>query len=190
MSKKILLYSLFVTIIYLNGCSPIPRNFKDEVLDDMYPILTEEQYQKIESINNKNELSEYLDLFWKNIDSEKINISKSEYLKRLSYANAHYRDYRGWGRSDRKRIYLLNGPPTFIDREEFCEVTISQYTSVKSIEIWVYMDRGRNNNFQSQGDSVYEGMKKFIFADLYGAGLYTLLYSSEEEGNIDVRLLH
>lgn len=180
------------TIIALSSCSLAPKTIREKMLDDIYPILSYNEYQEISSINSKEELVKSINEYWDNVDVPN-GMSKdefrAEYKKRLKYANEHYPDRKGWGRSDRKRVYLLYGPPSYIERKELTNIQLSRSTTIKSLEIWMYMSPGNNNSLPSQGDEIHFGEKKFIFADETGAGFYKALYSSEESEYFDSRLL-
>jgi len=193
MVKYLLMYSLVVVfvVIAFPGCSVVPKNFKETTLDDMYPILTDEQYQEMKSLNSDGELTTFLNEYWQSIDSSTSEHEcKTEYLRRLEYANKHFPDRRGWGRSDRKRIYLVYGPPDYIERYASTENRIGAFSRMKSIEIWLYMSPGKNNSFPSQGNSFDKGEKKFLFADITGVGIYKILYSSEDNEDIDIRMFN
>jgi GWxTD domain-containing protein len=182
---------VFVAITTISGCSGVPKSFKETTLDDMYPILTDEQYLRLESTTTDEEIFQFLETFWQENDlssNTKENEFKAEYSRRLEYANAHFPDRRGWGRSDRKRIYLIFGPPVFIERYENTNVQIGSSLPTKSIEIWLYMTPGRNSSLPSYGDDIHTGEKKFIFVDITGTGFYTILYSSEDREDIDIRM--
>jgi GWxTD domain-containing protein len=183
---------IFVVIAF-PGCSIVPKSFKETTLDDMYPILTDEQYQEMKTLNSDEELTNFLDTYWHNLDSTSCtseNEYKTEYVRRLKYANEHFPDSRGWGRSDRKRIYLVYGPPDYIERYASTENRIGAFSRMKSIEIWLYMSPGKNNSFPSQGNNFDKGEKKFLFADVTGVGIYKILYSSEDNGDIDIRMFN
>jgi GWxTD domain-containing protein len=193
MRISLLIYSLVIilAIVTFSGCSSGPKSFKETTLDDMYPILTDEQYQTLKSLSSDEEITKSLDKYWQDIDSTsgtRENECKAEYLRRLEYANDHFPDRRGWGRSDRKRIYLVYGPPCSIERFECTNIQIGTFSTIKSIEIWSYMTPGRNNSLPSYGDDINKGEKKFFFADMTGSGIYTILYSSEDCGDIDIRV--
>ncbi len=158
----------------------------------MYPILTEKQYSTLQSLGDDTAITQFLDKFWEAMDSTsgvESGESKSVYGQRLEYANTHFPDRRGWGRSDRKRIYLRYGPPTFVDHYDYTDNPLGELSTIKAYEIWLYMTPGRDDALPSYGDDVYPGEKKFIFVDLTGFGFYTIFYSSEDAGDIDVRAL-
>ncbi|MEJ2052510.1 MAG: GWxTD domain-containing protein [Calditrichaceae bacterium] len=177
-SLSIVVLIMLITI----GCSSIPKTLKEKTLDDMYLILSEKQYKKLDSLNNEDDINKFLDDFWKNLELEFGNNGielRKEYLRRLSYANKHYPDRMGWGRSDRKRIYLIYGPPAYIDRSLFTNIPIGDLSIINELEIWEYMKPGK-----------YDSEMKFIFADFDGVGIYKIIYSSEDYGDTDMRVLN
>jgi GWxTD domain-containing protein len=184
-------YSIIIVfiIITFSGCSSIPKSFKETTLDDMYPILSEEQYQTLDSLNSDEQITEFINKYWQNIDSTTVitkNVLRAEYQRRLEYANEHFPDRQGWGRSDRKRIYLIYGPPYLIDRDELSDIEYGASSKIKSREIWSYMTSGKNISLSSYGDDIYPGEKKFIFVDITGCGIYRIIYSSEDSKDIDL----
>lgn len=194
MIKKYLLNisMMIFIVITLSNCALAPKSFKEKTLDDMYPILTADEYASMLQIENDKELIKSLDEFWNNLElplGKSRDEFRAEYEERIKYANEHFPDRKGWGRSDRKRIYLIYGPPSYIERQEFTNIQISNSAPLHSIEIWMYMSPGNNNSLPSQGDNIHFGEKKFIFADETGSGFYKALYSSEESEYIDARLL-
>ena len=192
-SKLLYLLVIIFTIIALSSCSLAPKTIREKMLDDIYPILTYNEYQEMSSIVSKEELIKSIEEYWENTELPN-GISKdefrAEYEARLKYANEHFPDRNGWGRSDRKRVYLIYGPPSYIERQELTNIQISKSTFLQSIEIWMYMSPGNNNSLPSQGDEIHFGEKKFIFADETGSGFYKALHSSEESEYFDARLLH
>lgn len=193
--KRVLLpqiVSYFLIFVIFISCSSIPKTLKEQTLDDMYPILSEDEYNELSSLNSDKELNLYINKFWQRMDSTSDlspNEFRKEYEKRLKYANLHYPDRRGWGRSERKRVYLIYGPPSYIEKQEFTDIPISKFSKIKALEIWFYMTLGNNNSLPSQGDVVYRGEKKFMFADMVGSGFYKAIYSSEGSEYFDDRLL-
>jgi GWxTD domain-containing protein len=174
---------MLVVMLTLLSCASVPKSFKESALDDMYPILTSEQYDKLKSLDTDEEISLFLSRFWQG-----NNEFKTEYGQRLEYANTHFPDRRGWGRSDRKRIYLIYGPPKCIDRIEHIAVKLGTFAKIKSMEIWSYMVPGKEDSFASYGDDIDKGERRFIFGDEVGSGFYKLMYSSEDCSDIDPRL--
>jgi len=182
---------LSIAILELSGCSGTPKTVKETSLDDMYPVLTEDEYDALSSIESDEEINQFLDYFWWQKDSiagSMGNELRNEYLQRLEYANDHFPDRRGWGRSDRKRIYLVYGPPRTIDRYEFTGIKLGRLSTIKSLEIWSYFVPGKNTSLPSAADYVEKGEMRFVFGDLTGSGFYQILFSSEDGEDIDVRM--
>lgn len=189
--KFLVKYSMVIIfmIITLSGCVSVQNEFKEKTLNDMYPILSDEQYQTMKSLNSDEEINKFIDEYWQSIDStSNLNEEKAEYQQRLEYANEHFPDRKGWGRSDRKRIYLIYGPPTYIERYDYTEIRLGRYSTIKAMEVWLYMTPGKNNSFPSRINNTTYGERKFIFGDVNGVGIYKILYSSEENGDIDTRM--
>lgn len=184
------LLAISSTIILLS-CSVASKNFIEIKLDDMYPILNEEQYENMKSLTTEKEINSFLDDYWNNIQlTLSENELRSEYESRLEYANEHYPDLRGWGRSDRKRIYLIYGPPAYVEHKEFTKTQMSKSSYIQSMEIWYYMTPGKYNFPQSLVETNSKGEKKFIFVDKTGTGNYEVLYSTEDYEYYDLRILN
>ena len=181
--------AMILAIVTYSGCSIVPKSFKETTLDDMYPILTVEQYLTLKSLNSDEEVNKFLEQYWLETESTS-GTEKTEYLERLEYVKQRYPDRRGWGRSDRKRIYLIYGPPSYVEREESANIQLGEFSTIKSLEIWSYMTPETNNSLPSRVDNIYIGEMKFIFGDETGSGNFRLLYSSEDNGDIDIRMLN
>jgi len=184
---------LFLIILFFGGCASGPKSFKDRTLDDMYVILTKDQYKKLKSLETDEAIYKFLDEFWATMDpipDTKENELKDEYQQRLKYANENFEDRKGWGRSDRKKIYLLYGAPTYIERKEYVDVRIGTFSSMKSIEIWYYSSPAKNFVTESSLDVIETGERSFVFAEVNGIGVYELLKSTEDISDIDARLLN
>ncbi len=83
----------------------------------------------------------------------------------------------------------MYGPPAYIERYEYTNIKIAGRSStIKSIEIWSYMIPQKSSALPTYADDINKGEKRFIFGDIVGAGFYELLYSSEDNGDIDVRM--
>ena len=188
MQRTFICFSLAFAI---SACSLSPETFKETTLSDLYPILTTAQYDSIASLSSDTAIADFVDEFWHCRDSvadSQPGELKAEYLKRVAYANLHFPDREGWGRSDRKRIYLLYGPPSFVERYDYTEDPLGPLSTMKAWEIWCYMTPAGTTSFPTYANDVFPGQMKFIFADMTGNGFYTLLFSSENTGDIDVRM--
>lgn len=190
--KSFLPFLVVLTVITCSGCSGVPKSFKETTLDDMYSILSEEQYEILKSLDNDDEIRDFVEDYWRQHDPTPDtgeNELRSEYIGRLVHANENFPDRRGWGRSDQKRIYLIHGPPAFTVRHESISTFLASMTWIKAMKIWLYAEPARFQSLTSFDNDHFHGQKRFIFADLTGAGFYTLIFSSEDYMDIDPRLL-
>jgi GWxTD domain-containing protein len=183
---------VLLIIVVSQGCSILlsDKTFstKDRILNDMYPILSTDQFNDLANLNSDDEIKNFIQNFW-NENTTNGNVTKEEYIRRLEYANHHFADKYGWGRSDRKRIYLIYGPPVDIDRNDYADIPLTVFARIKAIEIWHYGCPGKNSAIKTIFDENSAGEMKFIFADMIGSGNYKILYSSENPGDIDSRIL-
>ncbi len=182
--------------LILSGCADMgfqlpPKSYKQAVLDDYYILLSEEEIAEIESFQTDEEINNFIDELWKGMDptpKTEENELKEEYLKRLAYANEYYPDKTGWGRSERKRIYMINGAPEFIEyKNKVGNLYSLGDTQVQDAEIWVYFNIADYPEFNSRIGEEYAGMKRFVFVDTRGVGVFKLLSSSEDFGDNDAR---
>jgi GWxTD domain-containing protein len=166
----------------------LPNSYRDKIIDDMYCILNSKQLKKLKSLEIKEDIDKFVDNYWKNLDPTPQTLENElriEYENRLKYADEKYTNPRGWGRSDRKRIFLLYGTPDFIDYTNWTDASLSTARRFKSMEIWVYNNPGKFSNIPTIFDNVYPCQTKFIFADCIGSGVYYLIYNTEEMDYID-----
>ncbi|HEX2867363.1 MAG TPA: GWxTD domain-containing protein [Ignavibacteriales bacterium] len=195
-----MLFSKFFSVLLLLGvcgCSSYnyltkrPNDFRHKVLDDMYPVLSADEYKELEMAKTDEEIRKYVDNFWGMNDptpDTPENELREEYEKRLAFANEHFPDLRGWGRSDMKRIYLQYGEPMDVQHINWTDDVLSSGTRIKAAEIWLYPDAGKNSYYQNYFDKTFPGQKKFIFYDTIGSGVYRLAYSTEDIQDIDAIL--
>lgn len=118
-----------------------------------------ERYAKLDSLKDKRE---YLFNFWNNRNqdpSSSRNEFKEQYMKRVEYANQHYKSMgRDGYLSDRGRVLLIYGEP---DQKDL----FPNEPSLKPYEVWFYHE--------------IEGGVSFVFGDLTGFGKYELLNSTK-----------
>ena len=183
---------LILLIFLFQGCSSFfaEKTFssKEKILNDMFPILTTELFHKLSNLNTDNDRNNFVRDFWRGIDSTGNDMEK-EYIQRLKYSDLQFPDKYGWGRSDRKRIYLIYGPPLYIERNNFADIPLDDFAMIKATEVWHYGRPGKNSSIKTIFEDITGGEMKFIFADLIGSGNYVILYSSENPGDIDSRIL-
>jgi GWxTD domain-containing protein len=116
-------------------------------------------YDALENIENKRK---YIYQFWANRDPSvmtMVNEFRAIYMKKISYANDHYRSFTrpGW-KTDRGRVYMMYGLPSDVER-------FHNNPNAFSHEIWRYDD--------------IEGGVEFVFADLQEYGEFMQLHSTK-----------
>lgn len=188
----VLIIAVFILIL-AQGCTtiikPTPQeSYKEKALDDLYSILTPKEMKQLKALNNEDDINRFIERFWKDLDpipETAENELKIEYEKRLAKADQEFGNHRGWGRSDQKRVFLLYGPPDFIDRLIWTDLSVSPGETFRSMEIWVYNKAAKYDDVPTIFDGIYPHQMRFIFGDTIGSGIYDLIYTTEEMGNTD-----
>ncbi|MEA1912777.1 MAG: GWxTD domain-containing protein [candidate division WOR-3 bacterium] len=106
------------------------------------------------------ERKEFWDEFWRKRDptsGDEENEVRDEYFRRVDYANARFSGLMDGWRSDRGKVYIILGPPDYIERHPF-ELWSKAY------EIWYYDEKGY----------------QLIFVERYSVGEYELINPSRE----------
>lgn len=186
----------------INGCASRVKTPAELAIYQIFYISSPEQRHQLEDLQSQEEVDTYLENFWAKLDpypDTPENEFKDMYLRRYEYANEHFRYGPILGsRTDRGRIFILYGPPDEIREEpvfqelSWQEITAigpnsyqfsDQYTQgrVKAYEIWNYY---KSADDKSRTYSTNFLCKTFVFGDLSGCGLYTLMYSNED-GELD-----
>ena len=134
----------------------------DKMFDQAKYIATQDEKQRYKSLDSLNAKRDFLAHFWKGRDLEPAtpqNEYENDYLKRVEYANEHFRYANREGyRSDRGRVYLIYGEP---DQKDY----YPSDSNMKPYEVWFYND--------------IEGGVYFYFGDINGFGKYELLHSTK-----------
>lgn len=189
------------TSVFLNGCftlfrPPKEKTLKQKVLAEIWYISTSKQSKTLKKLNTPEEIRKFLEDFWRKLDptpGTPKNELRIEYYKRIEHVNEHCPDRRGWGRSDRGRVYILYGSPDEIIRYPWMDISIMDskgtfYSKIKSMEIWIYDRAAGGNRVPSIFVNLYPGQMKFVFADLTGLGIYTQIFSTELGECVDTRI--
>jgi len=167
-------------------------------VDKIFYISTSEQRHQLKGLQTQETVDAYLENFWAKLDpypDTPENEFKDMYLRRYNYAKEHFRYGPILGsRTDRGRIFILYGPPDEIREEPvFQELSWQDQVAigdnsfhfsqarVKAYEIWNYY---KSTTERSRTYSTNFLCKTFVFGDLTGCGLYTLVYSNED-GELD-----
>jgi GWxTD domain-containing protein len=121
-------------------------------------LTSPEEKQLFKSIKELEAKRNYLLALWKAKDRlGDVSKFREEYLARVKYCNSHFAAFKkeGW-QTDRGRVYILYGPPSYINRNPSTE-------GLRPYETWDYNE--------------LQGGVVFVFADFSGFKDYQLLHS-------------
>ncbi len=125
-------------------------------------IATADEQNIWSSLEGAEPKKKFLTKFWRGRDLDTVtpvNEFYLDYQQRVATANEQFRSAfrEGW-RSDRGRVYIMYGPPDYVER-------LSSESDMKPHEIWRY--------------DYIEGGVDFIFVDKGGFNNYELVHSTK-----------
>jgi GWxTD domain-containing protein len=103
--------------------------------DVVYITTPLEQAQYLQLTTNKDR-DQFIIAFWQRrnpVPGSAENTFKEEHYRRLAYTNIHFADSRPGWRTDRGRVYIVNGQP-----QEIKFVSAQDSPSRHRTEIWQY----------------------------------------------------
>jgi GWxTD domain-containing protein len=125
-------------------------------------VATKSEMQIWNSLAGSESKRKFLTKFWRDRDTDQstpINEFFTEYKQRVLICNEQFRTaYRAGWRSDRGRVYIMYGPPDYVERK-------SSESDMKPHEIWRY--------------DYIEGGVEFVFVDRSGFNNYELVHSTK-----------
>jgi GWxTD domain-containing protein len=131
----------------------VAKNY-DEAVEQLRYIATDEEYKKLKAAKGESRREIWLE-FWKERDptpGTPANEMRTEYYRRIEYANAHFSVVSAGWKTDRGRIYIVYGAPDDIEHHPM-EIGGKPY------QIWHY----------------YSSNRLFYFVDEDGYGDYKLV---------------
>ncbi|MCB2203735.1 GWxTD domain-containing protein [bacterium] len=150
-------------IEWLTAGAPISIVDLDEAIDQLRYFAKEDELDYIKEAQDEDERRRRFEQFWERHNPNPgadSNPAMIEYYNRVAYANKHFRHhFEGW-KTDRGMVYIIYGPPDYIDRHPL-DVESKPY------EIWEFYDINR----------------RFVFVDESGFGDYRLLYPLWDDRN-------
>lgn len=124
-------------------------------------VATNDERSMWKSLSGAEAKKKFLTRFWGDRDSDQatpFNEFFIEYMKRVQYCNQQFRtSYRAGWKTDRGRVYIMYGPPDYVQRN-------SMESDTKSFETWTY------DNLQSGAE--------FVFIDKGGFNELQLVHSN------------
>jgi GWxTD domain-containing protein len=123
---------------------PLSLRKPDYAASLMYYILDDDEYKYITSGNNKAVFRKILD-YWKKRDPTAFttyNEAMAEYFRRIDYSFFNFQTFtdKDGARTDRGKIYILNGPPDDIEQT---------FSGSSQIEIWTYKKLKKRYRFET-----------------------------------------
>src|SRR6185437_10769778 len=86
--------------------------------EDVAYIITDEERSAFKRLQTDEEREQFIENFWLRRDPSADTVEnefKEEHYRRIAYANEHFASgIPGW-KTDRGRIYIVNGPPDEIE---------------------------------------------------------------------------
>jgi GWxTD domain-containing protein len=122
-------------------------------------IITDSERRIFSSLPTADDKLVFIESFWKRRDptpETPENEFRDQYAARFGYANARFRAGRPGWKTDRGRIYILLGPPSYIDRNP-----MGRTSTERPSEVWTYMSL----NHPDLPSSLEVG-----FVDFFGTG--------------------
>jgi GWxTD domain-containing protein len=101
-------------------------------------IMTDEERRVFAVLPGAPEKLAFIESFWQRRDpTERTpeNEFREQFAARFAYANTQFRTARPGWKTDRGRIYILLGPPTYIDRNP-----MGRSSMERPSEVWTYMN--------------------------------------------------
>ncbi len=134
---------------------PMSVNSLDAAIDQLKYIARDAEYDSLREATTTEEKQRLFLAFWKKRDpnpNTPRNERMEEYYNRIDFANKHFSHYRAGWKSDMGLVYIVLGPPGYVDRHPFD-------MDSKPYEVWSYYDINQS----------------FVFVDETGFGDYRLV---------------
>jgi GWxTD domain-containing protein len=130
---------------------PLSLQNPEYAAEVMYYMLTDEEYNVIKK-GSREEVFKKILAYWKKYDptpNTPYNEAMSEYFKRVDYAYFNFQTFaeKDGAKTDRGKIYILNGPATTID---------IKLQEDKTIERWYYKRLKKEFVFESVTSGIFK----------------------------------
>jgi GWxTD domain-containing protein len=151
----------------------LPEKYKKWLDEEVPYIISENERDVFKSLRTDEERENFIKTFWKRRDptpDTPVNEYREEHYRRLAYADKSFFEGRAGWRTDRGRVYIMFGPPDFMETNpgggRGFIFTPQASTAEFPAEIWTYRNIvGENANI---------GRVDFTFVNYYSAGSYQL----------------
>ena len=129
---------------------PLGLRNPDYAAEMMYYILTDDEYSTLKKGSQKDVYRKIFD-YWKQKDPTPFTIfneALEEYFRRVDYAFFNYQSIqeKDGAKTERGKIYILNGKPTKIERN------IDKSNRMK--ESWIYLNQKKSYVFETDSNGI------------------------------------
>lgn len=134
---------------------PMSTSSLDLAIEELKYIARDVEYDSLREAKSTEDKQRLFLAFWKKRDpnpNTPRNEKMEEYYSRIDFANKHFSHYRAGWKSDMGLVYVILGPPSYVDRHPFD-------MDSKPYEVWSYYDINQT----------------FVFVDETGFGDYRLV---------------
>ncbi len=171
-----LFFSIFLILNSKENREEIPQKYLKWLNEEVVYIISSQEREVFLSLKTDDERDNFIKILWKRRDptpETEYNEFREEHYRRIEYANKNFFEgMPGW-RTDRGRIYIMFGPPDFIQTNPgglrgFLFGPKADTAEFPS-EVWTYRYlpgiKTRSQNIE------------FIFVNYYNSGAYKLTTS-------------
>lgn len=94
----------------------LEKDYNKKWLQDVSYIITDEERAVFENLQTPDEIENFIDQFWRRRDPKGTGQDvREEHYRRIAYANENFHSgVQGW-KTDRGRVYIINGKPDSIE---------------------------------------------------------------------------
>ena len=123
----------------------LEKDYNRKWLQDVSYIITDEERAIFENLQTSEEIDNFIDQFWRRRDPKGTGQDvREEHYRRIAYANQNFHSgVAGW-RTDRGRIYIINGKPDNIEEHGQGEQYYRSHaegggsTATYAFQVWHY----------------------------------------------------
>ncbi len=104
--------------VLVAGAQQMEEVYKKWVEEDVVYIIGEREKNAFLALRTAEEREKFIEQFWTRRDPKpetEVNEAKVEHYRRILYANERFRSTKSGWKTDRGKLYIVNGPPDEIE---------------------------------------------------------------------------
>src|SRR5512140_2988754 len=132
-----------IALAQTSAATPLPAIYQKWLDEDVVYIAAPEERAKFLALKDDAERDRFVRQFWLRRDptqGTEENEFKEEHYRRITYSNVHFAEKLAGWKSDRGRVYILEGPPD--------EIAASKNSVEMPKENWLYKNAGKTVVFE------------------------------------------